>query len=321
MASNRIYINATIYGARITGLRNLWEPSTEYQGKRVEKPNYITGVIVPKTQAQWWNEPILAGFAASCSELFQRVLAPMGITFEQTTWPVKDGDLPPGPGKQPIDWCRGHWFISGSSTQPINVDIVQAGQSVKLHNRAGVKAGDYVVLSGVVVQKTNDPRGVKLYANNVLFVGPGEEIAIGNSVSGAELMEQAKAKGMAITGFGPAHAAGGFPGQSFGQSGGFAAPGAAQPGFGGPAPGGGFPGQPAQQPAPAYAPPPAGYPQAGPAPGQPYAPPPMQPPAGGFPGQPAQYQPQPGGPAPGGFPGQPQQGGYAPPPSGFAPPR
>ena len=39
-----------------------------------------------------------------------------------------------------------------------------------------------------------------MHANNVVFMNPGEEIAIGNGVTGAELMEQAKAQGLNVTG-------------------------------------------------------------------------------------------------------------------------
>jgi hypothetical protein len=284
--ANRIFVNATIYGARITGLRNLWEPSLEYMGKKTDKPNHLTSIIVPKTQALWYNEPILAGFAAAGAELFAKVFQPMSIPFEQIVWPVKDGDYPPAPGKAPIEWCKGHWFISGSSSTPINVAIVQNGQAVPLQNRATVKAGDYVVTSGAIAQKTNDPRGVKLYINNQLFIAPGEEIAVGNSKSSAELMAEAQAKGMAITGFAPAHAGfgGGVPFSQPGAPGGF----------------GVAPGQPNGGPA-AFA-----------------APAPMQPPAGFGQPAPSAFPPGQGQPvAPAGFP---SSTGFAT-PQGFAPPR
>ena len=47
-----------------------------------------------------------------------------------------------------------------------------------------------------------------------MFMAPGEEIVVGNSISAAELMEQAKAKGMNVTGYG----GGGAPQQGFGWS-------------------------------------------------------------------------------------------------------
>jgi hypothetical protein len=284
MTTQRVYIYTTIFGVPITGLKNLWEPSREYQGKPTQKPNYITSIIIPKTRAHWSEEPVLAGFTAGCQELYAKAMS--HIPFAQVVWPIKDGDVPE-PGKNPVDWMKGRWFLNGSSSSPIKVDIVQGGQPVPLINRAGVKPGDIVTLSGALAVKQNDPRGVKFYANNVLFMGPGEEIAIGNGVTGAALMEQARAQGLNITGFTPG---GGFGGGQVGQ-GGFQPP----PVVSGFAPQGGF--QPGAAPV-----------QGG------FAPPPAQPPQfaapvqGGF-GQ----TPQPG------F--QPVQGGFAPGPGGFVPPQ
>jgi hypothetical protein len=284
MTTQRVYIYTTIFGVPITGLKNLWEPSREYQGKPTQKPNYITSIIIPKTRAHWSEEPVLAGFTAGCQELYAKAMS--HIPFAQVVWPIKDGDVPE-PGKNPVDWMKGRWFLNGSSSSPIKVDIVQGGQPVPLINRAGVKPGDTVTLSGALAVKQNDPRGVKFYANNVLFMGPGEEIAIGNGVTGAALMEQARAQGLNITGFTPG---GGFGGGQVGQ-GGFQPP----PVVSGFAPQGGF--QPGAAPV-----------QGG------FAPPPAQPPQfaapvqGGF-GQ----TPQPG------F--QPVQGGFAPGPGGFVPPQ
>jgi hypothetical protein len=169
------------------------------------------------------------------------------IPFDRVTWPIKDGDLPPEAGRPVIEWARGHWFLGGSSTTPINVEIVQGGQAVKLMNRAGVKPGDYVAISGALAVKQNDQYGVKMYVNNVLFMAPGEEIAIGNSETGAQMMAKAQAQGLNIQGFAPAHA-GGFGGgnvlpfNSFNappQGGGFAPAPAQPPGQAsfGPAPG------------------------------------------------------------------------------------
>jgi hypothetical protein len=309
MAGQRVYVYTTIFGMPITGLRNLWEPSREYMGKPTEKPNYITSIVIPKTRGHWSEEPVLAGFTAACQELYSKAMT--HIPFPQVVWPIKDGDVPE-PGKNPVDWMKGRWFLNGSSSSPIKVDIVQGGQPVPLINRAGVKPGDIVTLSGALAVKQNDPRGVKFYANNVLFMGPGEEIAIGNGVTGAALMEQARAQGLNITGFTPG--GGGFGGGQVG-SGGFQPPPVVGGGFGGGFapqgnPQGGF------QPAPqgGFAPPPAQPPQfAAPQPGFAQAPQP------GF-----AVQPQPGfaqAPQPG-F--QPVQGGFAPPagvaPGGFVPP-
>ena len=272
--AQRLYVNFAIYGGRIIGLRNLWEASTQYRGQTTSKPAWMTGVIVKKTQANWTQEPMLANLVAALSELFQKDFTPRGVQFGQVHWPVVDGDLPPEPGKQPAEWMKGHWYVKGNSNQPINVDIVQNGHVIKLANRSSVKPGDFVTMSGAVAVKQNDPYGAKCFVNNILFMSPGEEIAVGNSVTGAELMEQARAQGMQITGFGAGH------GGSFGAQAGFGAPnsGAAPGGFGTPPAhgGGGFappPVQPPQQPpaqgggfgspqAPAqggFAPPPNGF--------------------------------------------------------------
>lgn len=297
MSDNRVYVYTTIFGVPITGIRNLWEPKTEYQGKKQEKPSYITSIIVPKTRAHWSEEPAFAGFAGACTELFQKALAPKGIQFAQVQWPVKDGDVPE-PGKAVVDWMRGQWFLSGSSSSQIKTELAMADGSlttlanantmvgtngVPVRLPAPVKPGDIVTLSGAIAVKTNNPLGVKFYTNNVVFMNPGQEIAIGNGITGAELMQRAREQGLNVTGFTPG--GGGFGG---GQVGGFAPPagtfggpgdvqaGFAQGGFGGaPAPvqpvqqGGFQPPAVAPQPAPqaGFAPspggfqPPAGFPQ------------------------------------------------------------
>lgn len=255
--SNRVYVGATIFGVPIVGLRHLWEPSTQFRGQQTQKPNYITAVIIKKTQAHWSQEPVMAGFVNACKDLYAKAMS--HIPWEQVVWPIKDGDVPSEPGKQPAEWMRGHWYLSGSSSSPINVEIVQGGRPVKLANRAQVKPGDLVALSGALAVKQNDPRGVKLYANNVVFMQPGEEIAIGNGVTGAELMEQARAQGLNVTGFTPGHA-GGF-GAPQGQPGGFAPPSQQPQGFGAPQtqPGGFVAPAPAQPPQGGFTPPSGGF--------------------------------------------------------------
>jgi len=210
----RTYVSTSIMNARVTGLRNLWEPSREFRGQATQKPNYLTSVIIKKTAAHWSQEPVLADFAKACMEIYNKAMS--HIPFERVTWPIKDGDLPPEPGRPVIEWARGHWFLSGSSTTPINVEMIQAGQAVKLMNRSSVKPGDYVAISGALAVKQNDQFGVKMYVNNVLFMAPGEEIAIGNSETGAQMMAKAQAQGLNVSGFSPAHA-GGFGGSGFQQ--------------------------------------------------------------------------------------------------------
>ena len=100
--------------------------------------------------------------------------------------------------------------------------------------------------------KQNDPRGVKLYLNAVVFSSPGEEIVFANSVSGAELMQQAQRQGLQVAGFAPGGGFGapaGAPGFTPGQfqppnpggfaptTGGLAPPPTVQAPFGAPGPG------------------------------------------------------------------------------------
>ena len=83
---------------------------------------------------------------------------------------------------------------------------------VPLKNRMDVKNGDYVGLAVSIAVNSNDARKVKCYCNKVMFMAPGEEIVLGGSVSNTDLMAEAKAKGLNVTGFG-----GGAPQQGFGQ--------------------------------------------------------------------------------------------------------
>lgn len=291
--AQRQYESATVFNARIVDMRHLWSPSTEYMGKPSTKPNYFGMFIVPKTQAQWFSEPALAGIAAACGKLYAN-------NPHVVVWPVVDGDMPNMATGKTSDFAKGHWMFSGSTSNPPNVELAQAGgQLVKLTNRVGVKPGDYVMAGVTAAVKQNDPRGVKLYLNAVVFSSPGEEIVFANSVSGAELMKMAQAQGLQVAGFGGAP---GFAQQPFGATGGF--PGAQQP-FGAPQGGpGGF----APQGAPGFTPPGTGFahgqgngnPAINTAPGQfgtpgvgnatfPSNPAPQQPfgtPQGGFPGGP-----------------------------------
>ena len=199
--ANRQYEAATVFNARIVDMRHLWEPSREYQGKPSAKPNYFAMFIVPKTQAQWHMEPALAGIAAACGKLYQ-------TNPQVQVWPVVDGDMPNASGKS-SEFAKGHWLFSGSTSNPPNVEIVQAGGVLtKLTQKLGVKSGDYVMAGVTAAVKQNDARGVKLYLNAVVFSGPGEEIVFANSVSGAELMKMAQQQGLQVAGF--SGAPGGF---------------------------------------------------------------------------------------------------------------
>lgn len=228
MASNRIYVSFMLFNVRIVNMQHLWEPSREYLGKPQDKPSWFTTCVVPKTRANWWEEPALAPCWTAYSELLQKSgMSPQHVT----EWPIRDGDLPPEPGKQPAEWAKGHWVLGGSTTSAIKVEIVQAGNVVPLPAKIGVKPGDFVALGLTAAIKQNNPRALKHYCNTVLFVGPGEEIAVGGGVSGAELMAQAQAQGLQVAGF--SHSPG-FGGGM--QSSGF--PAGPQGGPGGPAMGG-----------------------------------------------------------------------------------
>ena len=207
MPTSRQYEQATVFNARIVDMRHLWAPSNEYMGKPSAKPNYFAMFIVPKTQAQWHMEPALAGITAACGKLYQ-------TNPHVVTWPVVDGDVPSPQGKI-AEFAKGHWLFSASTSNPPNVEIVQAGGVLtKLTQKVGVKPGDYVMAGVTAAVKQNDARGVKLYLNAVVFSGPGEEIVFANSVSGAELMKMAQQQGLQVTGF--SGAPGGFAGQGGG---------------------------------------------------------------------------------------------------------
>ena len=212
--AQRQYEAATVFNARIADMRHLFTPSTVYKGQPTQKPNYFAMFLVKKTVAQWFQEPALAGIAAACGKIYQtnpHILA----------WPVVDGDVPSPEGKS-SEFAKGHWIFSASSGNPPNVEIVQAGGVLtKLTNKVGVKSGDYVMAGVTAAVKQNDPRGVKLYLNAVVFSSPGEEIVFANSVSGAELMRMAEQQGLRPAGFSA-------------SPGGFAPQGA--PGFTAPAP-------------------------------------------------------------------------------------
>jgi hypothetical protein len=205
--AQRVYKQATIFNARIVGMRNLWEPSREYMGKPTEKPNYLASIIVAKTRGHWSEEPAFAGFAQAAQELYQSAMT--HIPFPAVMWPIKDGDSPE-PGRTPAEWMRGHWFLTGSSSSPIETNIVQGGVPVKITNRAIVKPGDFVAAGVALAVNSNNHAAVKCYMNSILFLSAGEEIAVGSSITGAELMAKAKEQGLNVTGYGAGAPAGGF---------------------------------------------------------------------------------------------------------------
>jgi len=246
--AQRQYEAATVFNARIVDMRHLWTPSNTYKGQATQKPNYFAMFIVKKAAATWHTDPGLADITRALGKIYQ-------TNPHVVVWPIMDGDMPNAEGKS-SEYAKGHWLFSASSGNAPNVEIVQAGGALaKLTNKINVKSGDYVMAGVTAAVKQNDPRGVKFYLNAVVFSGPGEEIVFANSVSGAELMQQAQRQGMHVAGFAPPTQAG------------FAPPAAAAP-FGAPAQGG-------------FAPPAAPGPF-----GAPAAPAPF--------GQPPAFSPQPG---------------------------
>lgn len=228
------YENFMVFGARIYGMKNLWSPSTEFKGQQT-KPNYLAGFLVPKTQGHWSQEPLLANLWAAMQKIHAATMGGMG--YEHVTWPIRDGDMPPmdKPQEQPADWARGHWMFSGNSGDTIKVELTQGANLVPLQSRGNiVKPGDFVIVGGAAAINSQNGRAIKLYINNVVFTQPGEEIAVGNSVSGAELMATAVAQGYRPAGFNPS------PGGFAPQGGGFGGQPPQAPSFGGGAPQGGF---------------------------------------------------------------------------------
>jgi hypothetical protein len=308
MANQRQYESATVFNARIVDLRHLWTPSTEFRGQATQKPNYFSLFIVPKTQAHWSQEPVFASVMQAFGKLLQGTLQWAAQNPNAITWPIVDGDMPSPEGKS-SEFAKGHWLFSASTGNAPNVELVQAGGAlVKLQNKVGVKAGDFVMTGITAAVKQNDPRGVKFYLNAVVFTAPGEEIVFANSVSGAELMRMAQQQGLQVAGFSGSPGFGGAPG-GFGapQGGGFAPPNGA-PGFTPPpGPAGYAPtGVPAMTGAPGQFGAPAGGfgspPQMAPAAASPY---PQAPTNGNatFHSNPPQGQPFPGAaPAPGAWP-------------------
>lgn len=299
--AQRQYEQFTLFNVRIVDMRHLWTPSTMYKGQQQQKPNWFAGFITPKTQQNWGGEPALAG-------LVQGLLRLHANNPQITDWRIEDGDRPNAEGKS-SDFAKGHWLFGASSSNPVNVEMVQAGGTlVKLQNKVGVKSGDFCMLGGSCAVSGQNTRAAKLYLNAVVFTAPGEEIVFANSVSGTELMQQAQRQGLQVAGFTPAHHQFAQPGHptGFAPHGGF--PGGAPQG----APG--FPGQ--QQfgaPAPAGGPATYAQPQT---PGQF-----TQPPGGSAPGLGGLATAYPSNPQQYPNPGQqqyPQQNGFGQPP-GFNP--
>jgi hypothetical protein len=238
--AQRQYEPFTLFNVRIADMRHLWTPSTDYKGQEQKKPNYFAGFIVPKTQAQWHTEPALAGLVQALGKISQN-------NPQIIDWRIQDGDTPSPDGKS-SEFAKGHWLFNASSSQPPNVELVQAGGALtKLANKVGVKSGDYCMVGGTAAVSGQNNRAIKLYLNAVVFSSPGEEIVFANSVSGTELMQQAQRQGLQVAGFqgAPGFGVAQQHGQPFAPQGapGFTAPAGGfapmttSPAFGAPAPG------------------------------------------------------------------------------------
>ena len=243
--AQRQYEQAMLFNLRVVDMRHLWTPSTEYKGKKQEKPNYFGLFISQRTKAQWHEEPALAGLAAACMKLYAN-------NPQLQIWPAQDGDMPNAEGKS-SEFAKGHWLISASSSNPPTIELTQPGGAlVKLTNKVGVKPGDFAMVALTCAVNQQNNRAVKTYLNTVVFSSPGEEIVFANSVSAAQLMEDARKQGFTPAGFSPSPGYGAPQGGGFGPApGGFPAPGGApgftpgpgaspQPGFVPPNPGAGF---------------------------------------------------------------------------------
>lgn len=243
----REVVNIMLFNQRLVYTNRLWEPETkDLQGNPMETPQFSATIIVPKTKANWSEEPSLKPLVDAMGQVYQTQMA--GIQAQYVEWGVKDGDRPNTKGKTP-DWGKGHWVIrAGTGFKPTVAGVID-GREVELPSQSigGRKFfgdGDYSILAlGVTVSSTNASR-IKLYLSSVLFTGKGEAIATsGGGVSASEMMAAARAQGVNVTGI-----AGGVQG------------GAPAGGFGGGAPApmqGGMPsftppgGAPAPAPAPA----------------------------------------------------------------------
>lgn len=212
MTAQRQYEPFTLFNVRIVDMRHLWNPSDTYKGQKQQKPNYFAGFITPKTQAQWHLEPALAGLTQALGRLY--VNNPQIVD-----WRIENGDMPNAEGKS-SEFAKGNWLFNASTSNPPNVEIVQAGGVLtKLQNKIGVKSGDFCMMGGTAAISGQNNRAIKLYLNAIVFASPGEEIVFANSVSGAELMRMAEQQGLRPAGFSA-------------SPGGFAAPGAFPPGPG-----------------------------------------------------------------------------------------
>lgn len=236
--STRNIINVMLFDVRTIYTQRLWEPETkDVKGNPMETPQYSLTVIVPKTRANWAEEPALQTLGQAMHQVYQQQMAPAGIQMQYVEWGVKDGDRPNTKGKIP-EWGKGHWVVRiGSGFKP-TVSAIVNGSEVELpaHTIGGRKLfgdGDRAIVSvGVTVSGAN-PSRIKLYLGTTVFSAKDEAIQLGGGVSAAEMIAQAKAQGVNVQGIAGPAVGQQFGGASFGQQGG-------QQFGGNPAMGGGF---------------------------------------------------------------------------------
>ena len=193
--AQRQYKPFTLFNVRIVDMRHLWSPSDTYKGQKQQEPSYLAGFITPKTQAQWHLEPALAGLTAALGKLSPTTRRSWIGVFKTATCRARKANLPSSPR------------VTGCSTRPPNSlrtstwRKLEVALELELQNKVGVKSGDYCMIGGTAAVSGQNNRAAKLYLNAVVFSAPGEEIEFANSVSGAELMQQAQDRSCRLPGF------------------------------------------------------------------------------------------------------------------------
>jgi hypothetical protein len=208
MAEKREIISCSIFGGQALYISRLWTPeTTDYKsGKPLDKPRYSVLVRYPKTVKEWNQEKVFASVTDACRKIYAKHFS--GMPLDRLIVPVKDGDQANAAGKI-NDWGKGHWWIKADTTSPdyLAIEAIQNGKPMELpSDRIGgrriVKDGDFCILTvGLAKSEGRDP-GIKTYLNAITFTGPGEEIKLGSRVSTEALLEQARAQGLSVQGYG-----------------------------------------------------------------------------------------------------------------------
>jgi hypothetical protein len=242
MASREL-VNIILFNGQALFSNRLFDPETkDFAGKPLDKPSFSLNIRYPKTQPNWYDEPLLKPLADACKVVMTRDMP--NTPFNYVEFPIKDGDRPNKQGKVP-DWAKGHWYVRASSTFAPKVEqIVNGAQSELPSLQLGGKKlwndGDFVCVALSIGKRLNDNVGIRCYLNSVLFTGKGAEISTGGAgVDWSAAMQLAHEQGISIE-KSAGDAGNGFPGGGFPGAGGAPAgfPGAAPAG----APGGFNPG-------------------------------------------------------------------------------